>query len=71
MKNNWNTWTVRYWNHETRHDGTGSGYINDCHGNSISWVGKARTEQEALRKAKYHNSIHNAPFRLHYVKIAA
>lgn len=47
MRNNWKTFTVRYWNHPSN--------INDCFGNSISWVGKARTEEEAEKKARTAN----------------
>lgn len=66
MRNNYKQYVVRYWNHYT------CGCfrpINDCWGNSISWVGKARTTEEALRKAKYKNSIHNLPFRLQSIRI--
>jgi hypothetical protein len=57
----WPTWVVRYWNLNPA--------INDCHGNSISWVGKARTEEEAVRKAKAANIGHRMwRFRLHSVK---
>jgi len=56
----WMIFTVRYWDQDPR--------INDCFGNSVSWVGKARTCEEAIRKAKVkRNKIW---FRLHSVQTA-
>jgi hypothetical protein len=69
----WKTYVVRYWNHRSWEDG---GSVNDCFGNSISWVGKARTEEEALRKSRAKNAnnmgstlVGWAAFRLHSIKI--
>lgn len=71
--NHYKTYIVRYWNHPSWENG---GHINDCFGNSVSWVGKARTEGEALRKAKSANAntttaslAQYATFRLHSITI--
>lgn len=48
MKNNYKLYSVRYWDIPTRGQG---GTVNQCFGNSLLWTGKARTEEEAVRKA--------------------
>ena len=44
----WFTWVVRYWSHQN--DGVHP--INDCFGNSATWTGKARTKEEAVKRAE-------------------
>lgn len=48
MKNNYKNYTVTYWDLLSRNQG---GTVNFCFGNSLSWVGRARTREEAIRKA--------------------
>lgn len=58
--NQYQNYSVRYWNQDPK--------INNCFGNSISKTYKARTEQEAIRKAK--NKCGSAYFfRLHSVNL--
>ncbi len=65
MPNNlYQSWTVRYWNH-SQHPHR----INDVFGNSLTWTGKARTEQEATRKARASSGDGNMNFRLHSASI--
>lgn len=52
----WPTYIVRYWTQDPR--------INDCYGNSVKWAGKARTESEAIRKAKQFAMSSHVHFRL-------
>lgn len=52
----WSTYVVRYWNHDP--------VINDCFANSVSWIGKARNENEAIKKAKKFKYY----FRIHSIK---
>ena len=68
MIKQWPTYIVRYWNHDPR--------VNDCFGNSISWVGKARTSDEAMKKAelmeqKKWYSNHHGWFRVESIKRAS
>ena len=46
---NWSNWEIRYWDHPSLSQG---GTINDCFGNSRLIKVRARTLQEAVRKAK-------------------
>ena len=78
MKNNWKKYIVRYWNHDNRiyQVAQGTSTVNDCYGNSVSWTGKARTDEEAIRKARQTNacgmsasSIQMNFFRLHSIKL--
>ena len=58
--NQYKNYSVRYWDQDPR--------INHCFGNSISKIYKARTEKEAIRKAKDKcGSIYF--FRLHSVTL--
>lgn len=66
---------VRFWSHQQ----SGGAYydpklkcyivpnLNDCFGNSLTWRGQARTEDEAVKKAMKNNGEKN--FRLHSVKV--
>lgn len=69
MKNNWKIYIVRYWNHSN----SPIGNVNDCFGNSLSKLVKARTESEALRKTKGINAngigTESINFRLHSIKL--
>jgi len=66
MRNKYSTWIVRYWNHNNKANHP----LNDCFGNSISWVGKARTQSEAFKKAeKFNKKLGNYLFRPHSSKI--
>jgi hypothetical protein len=40
----WPIWIVRYWSQDPK--------INNCLGNLVSWHGKARTKEEAIRRAE-------------------
>ena len=51
----WKTWKVQYWTHTSREHG---GTINDCYGNSYHKLVRARTENEAKRKAKLMIPVH-------------
>lgn len=57
-RNNYVEWEVSYWAHHRS--------INDCAGNSSIWKGKARTPQEAARKANIKEGA--LWFRIRYVK---
>jgi hypothetical protein len=53
----WGIWIVRYWSQDPK--------INDCFGNSGTWIGKARTQQEAIKKAEKFVKQFSHWFRLH------
>ena len=57
--NRWPTWVVRYWGQDPR--------INDCFGNSVSWTGKARTKEEATKRAEKFVKQFGIWFRVHSV----
>lgn len=61
----WPFYTVRYWNHI--HDMPGHP-ANDCFGNSMVWMGKARSRHEAVKKAKKHSEKWTSRFRLNTVE---
>ena len=60
----WNTWVVRYWSHDKGYPGK---YINDCFGNSATWTGKARTKEEAVKRAEKFVLKFGIWFRIHSV----
>ncbi len=75
MRNEYKNYLVRFWNHykesgayySERLKVTITPRLNDCAGNSVSWRGKARTEKEAIRKARKKEDKF-APFRLYKVE---
>ena len=59
----WFTWVVRYWSHDNK----GIHPLNDCFGNSQSWTGKARTKEEAIKRAEKFVLKFGIWFRVHSV----
>ena len=55
----WPSWVVRYWGQDPK--------INDCFGNSATWTGKARTKEEAVKRAERFVKQFGIWFRLHSV----
>ena len=65
MKNNYKSYTVRFWDYDNTHS---SSYINYCFGNTRTHQVKARTPEEAIRKTK--SKVLNrsySPFKIHSI----